>query len=189
MKLYRKDPQDPNFQCEAWLECLRDCFYEGAGGLPVDRQQADAADACIAEIGRHRRQVNGAAEKSQRELLDWSEKWDALEEEREALEEERGKLGVVDGNPERSELGMSEAIDRFVWGLRSGRLCAFVALGVGPSGSIEVISSMGNDKEQTAQNVIKIVGFMDIVKTRLGNHVVISPADNPGLQLVKEEKE
>lgn len=44
---------------------------------------------------------------------------------------------------------------------------------------------MGNDVGQTAQNIVRIVGFMDIVKTRLGNHVKISPS-NPGLQLVKD---
>lgn len=187
MTLYRKGPEEPGFDSADWLACLRDCFYDGLDGLPMDRKQADIADACIGDLRRQLARAREAEERSERAMMEWSEKYDALEEEREALEEEKaGRLGTleeVDGSSD--EPGLMEAADRFVWGLKSGKLGAFVALGVGPTGAIEVISSMGNDPTQTAQNIIKIVGFMDIVKTRLGNHVKIGPSSY-GPQLVED---
>lgn len=134
MSLYRKEPSDPGFDCASWLEHLRECFFDGSDGLPRDRQQAEAADACIGELRRQWSRAREAEERSERAMMEWSEKYDALEEEREAFEEERsGRLVAesVEGSL-TSDPGLAEAADRFVWGLKSGKLAAFVALGVGP---------------------------------------------------------
>lgn len=70
MTLYRKGPGEPGFDCADWLACLRDCFYDGLDGLPMDRKQADIADACIADLRRQLTRAREAEERSERAMME-----------------------------------------------------------------------------------------------------------------------
>lgn len=88
---------------------------------------------------------------------------------------------------ERKTPGLEEAAEAFMQGIRTGQIKAFVAIGLTDDQVEYFISFDDETGDKLVSQIIQTIGFMDLLKNRLGRSINLDSPIIRGPQPIKEK--